>query len=140
MEQRLDRQPSYHRSYWRSYGYRRYLLGGITAGGEPADQTPAEPEPEPQGPEKVSYDFTSYSADGETEYATGVAETTGNTKTFDSKEYVEVEVKENSEAEWVGNKYYIAADAVADGETKYDLYDAEGQAVGVKVTITAHQG
>jgi hypothetical protein len=48
-------------------------------------------------------------------------------------------VKENSEAEWVGNKYYIAADAVADGETKYDLYDAEGQTVGVKITITAHQ-
>ena len=69
-----------------------------------------------------------------------MAEITGNTKTFDSKEYVEVEVKENSEPEWVGNKYYIAADAVADGETKYDLYDAEGQTVGVKITITAHQG
>ena len=95
-----------------------------------------EPEPEPQVPEKVSFNFTSYSADGETEYATGVAETTGETKTFNEQQYVEVEVKENSIADWVGRKFYIIDDAVADGTTKYPLYDAEGQEAGVLVAIT----
>ena len=111
----------------------------MMAGGDPAYQTPApepEPEPEPQVHEKVSFNFTSYSADGETEYATGVAETTGETKTFNEQQYVEVEVKENSVPEWVGRKFYIIADAVADGTTKYPLLDAEGNDTNVKVTIT----
>ena len=118
----------------------------MIAGGDPANQTPApepepepepqpEPEPEPQGPEKVSYNFTSFSADGQTEYATGVAETTGEKKTFGGQEYIEVEVKENSIPEWVGRKFYIIATAAADGETKYPLYDAEGNEAGILVTI-----
>lgn len=45
-------------------------------------------------------------------------------------------MKENSIADWVGRKFYIIADAVADGTTKYPLYDAEGQEAGVLVTIT----
>ncbi len=87
-------------------------------------------------PEKVTYNFTSYSADGQTEYATGVAETTGEKKTFGEQEFIEVEVKENSVAEWVGRKFYIIATAAADGETKYPLYDAEGNEAGILVTIT----
>jgi len=109
----------------------------MIAGGDPANQTPApEPGNEQQEDEKVSYDFTSYSADGQTEYGTGKVETTGEKKTFGDNEYTEAEVKENTEPEWVGRKFYIISTAVADGTTKYPLYDAEGQEVGVLVTIT----
>ena len=45
-------------------------------------------------------------------------------------------MKENSVEDWVGRKFWIAADVVADGTTKYPLYDAEGNAAGVLVTIT----
>ena len=83
-----------------------------------------------------AYEFTSYAPDGETVYGTGVAETTGQTKTFSGTEYAEIEVKENSVEGWAGQKFYIIATATADGTTKYDLYDAEGQTVGVKVSIT----
>ena len=48
---------------------------------------------------------------------------------------------ENSpETSWVGRKFYIIANADADGTTKYDLYDAEGSTIGVKVTITEQAG
>ena len=92
----------------------------MTAGDEPATK---------------AYNFTSYSADGETEYATGVAETTGNTKTFNGQEYTEVEVKENTIPEWVGMKFYIIS--TAQSGQKYDLYDQNGGEVGVKVMIGA---
>lgn len=115
----------------------------MTSGDEPEQQGNQQPAPEqePAEPaenvvENKTYNFISYSEDGETEYAQGTAETTGNTKTFNEAEYVEIEVKTNSEESWVGQKYYIIADANADGETKYDLYDAEGNAIGVKVTVT----
>lgn len=58
------------------------------------------------------------------------------TKTFSSVEYTEVEVKTNSEAGWVGEKFFVISSAEADGTTKYDLYDSNGDTVGVKVTIT----
>lgn len=45
----------------------------------------------------------------------------------------------NSIPEWVGRKFYIAADADADGETLYELYDAEGQPANVKVKVTEAQ-
>lgn len=45
-------------------------------------------------------------------------------------------MKENSEPEWVGRKFYIISTANADGETKYPLYDAEGNEAGILVTIT----
>ena len=44
-------------------------------------------------------------------------------------------MKTNSEASWIGQKYYIIANATADGTTKYDLYDANGNTIGVKVTV-----
>lgn len=113
----------------------------MTSGDEPDNQGTQQPEPTPEpqpGPtvETKTYNFTSYSADGQTEYAQGTAETTGEKKTFNNEEYAEIEVKTNSEASWVGQKYYIIANAIADGTTKYDLYDAEGNAIGVKVTVT----
>ena len=100
---------------------------GADSGSDDGGQAAFEPR---------SYAFTSYSADGQTEYGTGVAETTGETKEFSDVEYTEVEVTENSVAEWIGRKFYIISTAEANGETKYDLYDAEGDTVGVKVTIT----
>ena len=45
-------------------------------------------------------------------------------------------MKTNSIPEWVGRTYYIIANATADGTTKYDLYDADGQTIGVKVSVT----
>ena len=45
-------------------------------------------------------------------------------------------MKENSVADWVGRKFYIIANAAADGTTKYPLYDAEGNEAGILVTIT----
>lgn len=70
-------------------------------------------------------------------YATGVATQTGEKKKIGDDWFIEVEVTENSITDWVGRKYWIAADAAADGETKNPLYDAEGNAVGVLVTVTA---
>ena len=131
MEQWPDHCHHQHRGYRRPDEHYRHLQGsgGIGAGDEPAEQASDEPE-------KVSYNFTSYSADGETEYGNGTVETTGEKKTFNGVEYTEAEVKTNTEPEWVGRKFYIISTATADGTTKYPLYDAEGQEAGVLVTIT----
>ena len=131
MEQRSDRQHDHRCGYGRPDEHHRHLQrgGGIGAGDEPAEQASDEPE-------KVSYNFTSYSADGQTEYGNGTVETTGEKKTFNGVEYTEAEVKTNTEPEWVGRKFYIISTATADGTTKYPLYDAEGQEAGVLVTIT----
>ena len=94
---------------------------------------------EDEGPEVEQgkqFDFTSYSADGATQYATGVAEQTGEKKKIGDDWFIEIEVKENSIPEWVGRTYYIIANATANGTTKYDLYDADGQTIGVKVSVT----
>lgn len=112
----------------------------MTSGDEPDNQGAGDEPPVNNGPEVETgkqYDFTSYSADGATEYATGVAEQTGEKQKIGDDWFIEIEVKENSIAEWVGRKYWIAANAAADGETKNPLYDAEGQPVGVTVTVTA---
>ena len=95
---------------------------------------------EDEGPEVEQgkqFDFTSYSADGATQYATGVAEQTGEKKKIGDDWFIEIEVKENSIPEWVGRKFWIAADAATDGTTKNPLYDAEGQPIDVTVTVTA---
>ena len=57
-------------------------------------------------------------------------------KTFGNDEYTEVEVKENTVADWVGRKFYIISTAAADGTTKYPLLDAEGNDVNVTVSLT----
>ena len=143
MEQRSDRQPNDYCYHWRPNEYHRPFQGsgGITSGDQPDDQGAGDDNPPvDNGPEVEvgkQYDFTSYAPDGETVYATGVAEQTGEKKKTGDDWFIEVEVKENSVADWVGQKFWIAADAVADGQTKYPLYDAEGNAVGVQVAITA---
>lgn len=88
-------------------------------------------------PANVAYNFTSFSADGNTQLATGVAKTTGKSLKFDGVKNVEIVVTQNSVEGWVGRKFYVVANASADGTTKYDLHDDKGNAIGVKVAITA---
>lgn len=108
----------------------------MTSGDQPEQQGNQQSE---TPVEKKTYNFTSYADDGETVYGTGTAETTGETKQFGGADYAEIEVKTNYEPSWVGRKFYILASANADGETLYDLYDAEGNAVGVKVKVAEVQ-
>lgn len=88
-------------------------------------------------PANVAYNFTSFSADGNTQLATGVAKTTGKSLKFNGVKYVEIVVTQNSVEGWAGRKFYIISNASADGTTKYDLYDEKGNTVGVKVAVTA---
>lgn len=78
------------------------------------------------------YGFTSYDAAGTTEYGTGTAAQTGNV----ANDRMEIEVLTNSVEGWAGNKYWVAADAEADGTTKYPLYEASDSAEGIGVTVT----
>lgn len=67
------------------------------------------------------------------EWGEGTAQTTGEVV----NDLAEIEVLTNEPiADFVGQKFYIDKDANPDGETKYPLYDAEGNAVGILVTIT----
>jgi len=145
VEHRPDHCHHQHRHHWRPDVLHRHLLGGINSGDEPDDQgtdggdSSGDGDTD-EGPEVEAgkqFDFTSYSADGETEYAQGVAAQTGEKRKTGDDWFVEVEVTENSVADWVGRKFWIAATATADGTTKYPLYDADGNAAGVTVTITA---
>lgn len=76
----------------------------------------------------------SYSAEDPTvEWGEGTAQTTGEVV----NDLAEIKVFTNEpNADFVGQKFYIDKDANPDGETKYPLYDAEGNAVGILVTIT----
>ena len=80
------------------------------------------------------YNFTSYGSDN-AQLATGVVKTAGVMDVFNGVKYNLVEVIQNSVDGFVGNKYYVVATATANGSTKYDLYDLDGKATGMKVTI-----
>ena len=80
------------------------------------------------------YNFTSYGSDN-AQLATGVVKTAGVMDVFNGVKYNLVEVTQNSVDGFVGNKYYVVATATANGSTKYDLYDLDGKATGMKVTI-----
>ena len=83
------------------------------------------------------YNFTSYNAPtGGTVYATGVAELTGNTMEKNSNNYYEVVILQNTVAGQVSKKYYISAEAQADGLTRYELYGNDGNSAGVWVTVS----
>lgn len=92
-----------------------------------------------------TYNFTSYSDQNrENQYATGTVKTTGVTKTFNEKEYTEVEVTSNSIEGFVGKKYYMQSDAKLSTNDEYNVYQlyeaAENNgtlnAVNIWVTIT----
>lgn len=83
-----------------------------------------------------TYYFKSYNdAQGTTLWGTGTVETTG-TK---SDGYTEVEVLSNDTDEsFVGQKFYITSDAVADGNTLYQLYSDVGvTGVGIYVKVSS---
>lgn len=104
---------------------------------EPGGDTPSEPE-EPTTPEytPIHFKFTSYADAAKTiPYATGEVETTGNTTTFDSEEYSEVEVIENTIEGFVGQKFFVNSNAKVDGTTTTQLYNAEGAGQGIWVTM-----
>lgn len=81
------------------------------------------------------YSFTSYDSSNN-QLATGTVKTTGVMKQFSGTKYNQVVVTANTVAEFVGQKFYVVATATADGSTKYDLFDTEGSANGMKVTIS----
>lgn len=106
-----------------------------------------EPEPTPDKPAETvkTYNFTSYSDQNrENQYATGTVKTTGVTKTFNEKEYTEVEVTSNSIEGFVGKKYYMQSDAKLSTNDEYNVYqlyeaaenDGTLNPVNIWVTIT----
>ena len=84
-----------------------------------------------------TYNFKSWSAlSGGTQYSTGTAVPTGNFKTFDGNEYMQIQVLTNpGETSWEGKTFFIITTAKTDG-TRYQLYKADGTTENVWVTIT----
>ena len=82
---------------------------------------------------KQTYNFISYGdSEGTEEWARGTVETTG----ISSNGYTQVEVKTNTIAEFIGQKFYIASNAKTDG-TLYPLYSDAGEtAVDIYVSIS----
>lgn len=81
----------------------------------------------------ITYSFISYAdSEGETKWAEGTVETTGVTENG----FTEVQVKTNTEEEFIGQKFYITSDAKTDG-TIYPLYsDAGTTSVNIYVSIS----
>lgn len=84
----------------------------------------------------IKYSFISYGdAEGETLWGEGTVETTG----IEKNGYTEVEVKTNTESEFIGQKFYIISTAKTDG-TLYQLYsDAGTTAAGIYVSISEYE-
>lgn len=87
-------------------------------------------------PNPITYSFISYADDkGVTKWGEGTVETTG----IVSKGFTEVQVKTNTEQEFVGQKFYITSDAATDG-TIYPLYlDAGKTAANIYVSISTQE-
>lgn len=101
---------------------------------QPGGNTPSEPTTPEYTP--IYFKFTSYADAAKTiPYATGEVKTTGNTETFNSEEYSEVEVTQNTIAGFVGQKFFVNSDAKVDGITTTQLYNAEGTGQGIWVTM-----
>lgn len=87
----------------------------------------------------VVYSFVSYDDSNKTtEWGNGTVQLTGVT----DEGYTQVEVLTNSsDQSFVGQKFYIASDAEADGTTVYQLYsDAGTTPAGIYVTISNYEG
>ena len=84
--------------------------------------------------ELKTYNFKSYgSASDGTQYSAGTAAPTGNFKTLNSKECMQIVVLTNpGETSWVGKTFYVP---IADA-TRRQLYKADGTAIDVWVEIT----
>lgn len=96
-------------------------------------QTQEEENNNTQEESKQTYNFISYGdSEGTEEWARGTVETTG----ISSNGYTQVEVKTNTIAEFIGQKFYIVSNAKTDG-TLYPLYSDAGEtAVDIYVSIS----
>ncbi|MBQ9363128.1 MAG: hypothetical protein IJT97_06875, partial [Bacteroidaceae bacterium] len=88
-----------------------------------------------------TYSFTSYADESKSSpYYTGTARNTGNFKTINvdgtDKICQQIVVLTNGDNSWVGKTFYVSADAESNGDTAYRLYDNNGTAVDVWVTIS----
>jgi hypothetical protein len=86
-----------------------------------------------------TYNFTSYSSDapGGTQYSTGTAAPTGNFKTFNGTEYMQIVVLTNpGELSWVGRTFYVPVNAKTDGTERTQLRKATGDPEAVWVSIS----
>ena len=82
------------------------------------------------------YSYTSYNETGEIEWGHGKVQLTGNKLVDGSDEYAEAEITaDDNHEEFIGRKFYIENDADPDGETLYQLYDANLDAVNLMVSI-----
>ena len=88
--------------------------------------------------EYKTYTFTSYgAASGGTEYSTGTAAPTGNFKTFNGTEYMQIVVLTNpGELSWEGRTFYVPVNAKTDGTERTQLRKATGDPEAVWVLIT----
>ena len=88
--------------------------------------------------EPVVYTFTSYGDENKTtQYATGVAQTTGVIyEDYDNNlKFVEIKVTENTVASFINQTFLILENATTDGTTTNQLYDNHCQAHEIWVTI-----
>ena len=86
--------------------------------------------------EQKTYNFESYSASsGGTQYSTGTAAATGNFKTFNGTDYMQIQVLTNpGELSWVGRTFYVPVNANTSG--RIQLLKADGTTEAVWVSIT----
>ena len=85
-----------------------------------------------------TYSFTSHSAASEgTQYSTGTATPTGNFKTINGTDCMQIQVLTNpGEATWVGKTFYVPVNASTNGSVRTQLLKADGTPENVWVTIT----
>ena len=88
--------------------------------------------------EHKTYNFKSYgSASDGTQYSTGTAAPTGNFKTLNSTECMQIVVLTNPEYKsWEGKTFYVPVNAKTDGTERAQLRNADGTTENVWVTIT----
>lgn len=75
------------------------------------------------------YTYNSFNQDGSVEYSSGKAQLTGVV----SGEYTQIVVIEDQNAEFVGQKFFILSNAIADGQTLNQLYNDDKEQVGLAV-------
>ena len=80
------------------------------------------------------YTYQSFNADGSVAYGSGKAQLTG----IVSGDYTQVVIIEDTTPEFIEQKFYILTNAIADGTTLNQLYDANKQALNLAVKITLY--
>lgn len=80
------------------------------------------------------YSYDSFNSDGSVQYGSGKAQLTDVT----IGEYTQVKIIEDTTPEFIGRTFFIRSDATVDGTTLNQLYDAEGQTIGLAVKITLY--